>query len=138
MPLEDASSSRRMEEDGFYSDGNALPRPRPDSNDSTHSPPSIHTHRSDQGTDHQFRPIYVGLHKYLCGQESLETYGANLIKVFPSEYEDGIRQLMTDLRPFTVDELTLDVTTPIWDSFVRRFNAVCAKRQARESESKLL
>lgn len=73
MPLEDASSSCRMEEDNFYSDGNTLLCPCPDSNDSIHSPPSIYTHRLEQGTDHQFRLIYVGLHNYLYGQESLAT-----------------------------------------------------------------
>jgi hypothetical protein len=76
--------------------------------------------------------------KYICGHESLETYGANLIEAFPSEYEDVIRQYITDLRPFAVDELIQDATTPIWDSLFRRFNAVYAKQQGKAFQNELL
>lgn len=44
-----------------------------------------------------FHFVYIGLYDYLYRHESLETYEANMIKAFPLDYKNVIRQLMTNL-----------------------------------------
>ncbi|KAG1847011.1 hypothetical protein DFJ58DRAFT_843328 [Suillus subalutaceus] len=97
--------------------------------DSTHPPLPIYSPMIN-GVSQILRPIHLGLSRYLDGYDSLETFGDSLIKSFPSEYEASIRQFVNDLQPFTVEQFTVDVAEPILDSFVRRVNAIQAKKEA--------
>ncbi|KAG1847013.1 hypothetical protein DFJ58DRAFT_843330 [Suillus subalutaceus] len=55
-----------------------------------------------------------------------------------SDFEEGVGEFVKDLQRFPVEQLTVDLATPILDSFVRRVKAIQAKKEAWKSEKVLL